>query len=113
VRTEEEVVMSQKRWHTLRLRKIETRMRQFWRDELGRARTYQQYATVTNRPVPAEVATVLELMLSGMLGETPGALAVIFRQGWSNPLDSSLSAVESLEERFLGYHRALVEHDLI
>lgn len=105
--------MSQKRWHTLRLRKIETRMRQFWRDELGRARTYRQYAAVTNRPVPEEVETVVELMLSGALGEMPGALAVLFNHGWTNPLNPSKSAVESLEERFLGYHRALVEQDLL
>jgi hypothetical protein len=63
--------MSQKRWHTLRLRKIETRMRQFWRDELGRARTYQQYATVTNRPRP------------GRSGNGPGAHA--FRHARRDP----------------------------
>lgn len=106
--------MSHKRWQTLRLRKIEKNLREFWQDELDSARTYRRYAEVTGREVPEEVAAVVERILSGLIGETAGALAVLFavRTRWAYARQE-VNAIESLEERFRMYFAALAEHEML
>ncbi len=106
--------MSHARWQRLRLHKIEKSLREFWQDELSSARTYRQYAEVTGREIPEEVATVVERILSGTLGDTAGALATLFttRTRWAYE-NNEVNAIESLEARFRMYFAALTEHEML
>lgn len=106
--------MSHKRWQALRLQKLEERLREFSAREHHSAQTYERYASITDRRIPGDIKAVVARLSSGTIGETSGALAVLYaaQETWATSTQSE-NAIESLEERFRIYAQALVEHGML